>query len=276
MIEQRNSVLWHQLNGLLRYALLHSMTRLMPLYVVNEYPKSGGSWIGEMVGDALGVPFPRNRLPVFRPSILHGHFMQSWNVHNLLIVWRDGRDVLVSQYFHSLFKNDRGNARLVDLCRADLGFADYSDVQGNMSAFMEYVFEQKCHPRFSWADFTYRWAGCDRCVHVRYEDMRTRPVEELRRIVGELSGSAPDIKQCERIVENHSFEKMAGRKAGEENTRSFMRKGIVGDWENYFDQDARERFHAYAGDALIKLGYENSDAWLRQHCDAFIKPKSYS
>lgn len=262
MIGQRNNVLWHKLNGLLRYALRHSMTRLMPLYVVNEYPKSGGSWIGEMIGEALGVPFPRNRLPMLSPSILHGHFMQSWNVHNLLIVWRDGRDVLISQYFHSLFKNDRGNARLVDLCRADLGFTDYNDVRRNLVAFMEYVFEQKRHPRFSWTDFVHKWAGCDRCVHVRYEDMRTMPVEELRRIVTELAGAVPDRKAFEKIVEKHSFEKMAGRKAGEEDVGSFMRKGVVGDWKDHFDLQARERFHAYAGDALILLGYETDRSWV--------------
>ena len=41
------------------------------MYVVNEYPKSGGSWVAEMLSEALGVPFPRNRLPMLRSSILH-------------------------------------------------------------------------------------------------------------------------------------------------------------------------------------------------------------
>ena len=262
MIEQKNNVLWHKVNGLARYALLHSVTRIMPLYVINEFPKSGGSWIGEMLSEAFGLPFPRNRLPMLSPSILHGHFMQSWNVHNLLIVWRDGRDVLISQYFHSLFKNERGNSRLVDLCRADLGFADYNDVQGNLVAFMEYVFEQKHHPRFSWTEFANRWADCNRCLHVHYEDMRINPVVELQRVVGDLAGFSLDIDQCEKIVEKHSFEKMAGRKAGEENVSSFMRKGVVGDWKNHFNREARERFHVYAGDALIRLGYENGDLWV--------------
>ena len=244
---------------------MHSATRIFPLYIVNEYPKSGGSWMAEMLSDALGVPFPRNRLPMLRSSILHGHVMQSWNMHNILIVWRDGRDVLVSQYFHSLFENDKGNARLVAQCRANLGFADYEDVKGNIAAFMEYVFERKRHPRMSWVDFVNRWAGCECCVHVKYEDLRTQPIEELTRIVRQLSGRKLHLDQAREIVERHSFEKVSGRRPGEENVRSFMRKGVVGDWKNYFDREARERFYAYAGDALVRLGYEADDAWIHQH-----------
>lgn len=274
IISLAGDTIWYKVNGLFRYILAHTSTQILPLYVVNEYPKSGGSWVGEMLSDAVAIPFPRNRLPMLRSSILHGHMMHSWNMHNVLLVWRDGRDVLISQYYHSLFENDRGNARLVAQCRKDLKFADYEDISGNLLAFMEYVYERKRHPRISWVNFVHRWSGCDRCVHVKYEDMRLRPVDELQRIVGQLAGRVINRGLVEEIVAKHSFERKTGRKAGEENTRSFMRKGIIGDWENYFDQDARERFHAYAGDALIKLGYENSDAWVQQHCDAFIKPKS--
>lgn len=31
----------------------------------------------------------------------------------MLIACRDGRDILISQYFHSLFRNERCNSRLV-------------------------------------------------------------------------------------------------------------------------------------------------------------------
>ena len=68
--------------------------------------------------------------------------------------------------------------------------------------------------------------------------------------------------EVNEIVGNHSFARVAGRNVGEENTRSFMRKGVVGDWKNYFDLNARERFHTYAGDALMKLGYKTSQDWI--------------
>jgi len=259
---KRRSLIWHKYNALLRYVMMHTATRVFPLYIVNEYPKSGGSWIGEMLSDALHVPFPRNRLPVPGRCILHGHVMQSWNMHNVLLVWRDGRDVLVSQYYHWLFRNDRDNARLVDICRRDLNFSDYEDVRANLPAFMEYVYERKRHPRMSWADFVDRWVDCASCVHVRYEEMRSTPVEELCRIASRLGGKELDPGDAANIVDAHAFEKLSGRLAGEENTRSFMRKGMVGDWNNYFSKEARELFHGYAGAALVKLGYETDDAWL--------------
>lgn len=256
------SLLWYKTNGLLRYSLAHTATQIFPLYIVNEYPKSGGSWVGEMLADALGVPFPRNRLPMFRSSILHGHMMHSWNMHNVLLVWRDGRDVLISQYYHSLFENDRGNARLVAQCRADLGFADYEDITANLIPFMEYVYERKRHPRMSWADFVNKWADCGRCVHVRYEDLRADTVGELRRILQELTNRSRDDTDLAAIVDKFSFEKMSGRKVGQSDSRSFMRKGVVGDWKNYFDREAKKRFCGYAGDALIKLGYEADHSWV--------------
>jgi len=118
------------------------------------------------------------------------------------------------------------------------------------------------YPRMSWVEFVDRWADCSKCVHVKYEDLRMRPVEELQRIVKQLSSQELVVSYVAKIVEKHSLERVSGRKVGEENTRSFMRKGIVGDWKNYFDQKARERFHYYAGDTLIKLGYESSTVWL--------------
>ena len=155
MIKQIDSIFWHKTNGLARYLMAHFGTDFFPLYVVNEYPKSGGSWIGEMLSDAIGVPFPRNRLPVFKSSVLHGHMMSSWNMKNTLVVWRDGRDVLISKYFHDLFQNDRGRRKQVDKIRSELGFSDYNDIHKNLIPFMEYVYETKKHPRMSWSDFFY-------------------------------------------------------------------------------------------------------------------------
>ena len=158
---------------MLRYLFVHIAPGAVPLIVINEYPKSGGSWIGEMLSEALCIPFPRNRFPVLGRSILHGHMMHQWNMRNVVIVWRDGRDVLISQYYHSLFMNDKGNSRLVNKCRSDLRFNDYEDIKNNLIKFMEYVYEVSSHPRFSWSEFVERWAGCEYGIGVKYENMRS-------------------------------------------------------------------------------------------------------
>lgn len=262
MIKQKDNIIWFKLNGFLRYALAHTLSGVLPLYIVNEYPKSGGSWIGDMLSDLLEIPFPRNRLPYLKSCILHGHMMHSWNMNNVLIVWRDGRDVLVSQYYHSLFRSDRGNARLVRECRSDLGFTDYEDITKNLPAFMKYVYEDKKHPKNSWLDFGKRWAGNSNYIHVKYEDIRVDPANELYRVATELTGRDISFEKVTSVVKKHSFFNQSGRKPGEENTRSFLRKGIVGDWKNHFNQEAREKFNNYAGEQLIKLRYEIDDSWV--------------
>jgi hypothetical protein len=100
-------------------------------------------------------------------------------------------------------------------------------------------------------------------VHVRYEDLRRDAGGELRRVVRELTGRELDPGRAAEIVEEFSFERQAGRRSGEENKRSFLRKGVVGDWKEQFSPDAREVFDRYAGEELVLLGYEPDRRWAR-------------
>ena len=264
MVFQRNNFLWFKVNALARYIMKHSFSNLLPLYIVNEYPKSGGSWVGEMLSNCLEIPFPRNRLPVFRESILHGHMMHSWNMHNKLIVWRDGRDVLVSQYYHYLFENGRGNTNLVRKNRKYLSFKDYNDIKTNLIPFMDYIFQKPIHPRFTWKEFVNKWNQHEDCVHVKYECLKANPNLELARLAFALSGKRISESRISSIVEKHSFQNQTGRKPGDQNIKSFLRKGIVGDWKNHFTSESKKQFHDYAGQELIDLEYENDDNWVRE------------
>ena len=58
------------------------------------------------------------------------------------------------------------------------------------------------------------------------------------------------------------FKNKAGRNPGDENKLSFLRKGIAGDWKNYFSKEANQVFNKFAGKELIKLGYEIDDSWI--------------
>lgn len=255
----------------IRYFMVYNLSSYFPLYIVNEHPKSGGTWVGQMLGQALELPFPRNQFPLLRSSIMHGHYLKSQGMKNTIVVWRDGRDVMVSWYHHCLLKNDSGrNSSHVDACRQIIRFADYNNIQENLPAFIEYCFTQKQHSlRFSWVDFVRSWYNHSEAVHVKYEALRQNNIGELQRIVKELTGRELTQEKATKIVEELSFAKQSGREPGQENKNSFLRKGIVGDWRNHFSQKACQVFDHFAGKELILLGYESDITWINsaQFCE---------
>jgi hypothetical protein len=250
-------------NEHLRAGMVHLLSGAVPLYVVNEFPKSGGTWVGQMLGRTLGVPFPRNRFPVLRPSIMHGHYLNPWGMKNVVVAWRDGRDVMVSWYHQQLIAHE-WNELQVSRSHRELPLEDYEDVYTNLPAFIEYAFTRPHSPRFSWADFVRRWHGRKDAIHVRYEDLRRDTAGELHRVVLGLTGRQLSPDEATAIVEEFSFERQAGRRAGEEDKGSFLRKGVVGDWRARFSREAKEAFDRYAGDELILLGYERDRAWVNE------------
>jgi len=247
-----------RMNTYIRDMMVCSLSGRLPLYIVNEYPKSGGTWVGQMLGKALNIPFPRNRFPKFEKSIIHGHYLHPRNMKHVVIVWRDGRDVMTSWYYHCLFPHEYYNDRLVKITRNALLFKDYEDVKNNMPQFIEYVFTRQKNPNFSWSDFVRVWHNHKNAVHVRYEDIRNNTDEELKRIVSELTWVQLSPDAATDIAEEFSFSRQKKRKSG------FMRKGIVGDWRNHFTPEAKELFNFYAGDCLIQMGYEKNQKWVKE------------
>lgn len=262
MIDQIDNWFWFKLNGILREYIIRGGCRpFSNHFIINEYPKSGGSWVGQMVAEALELPFPRNRLPLCKSSIMHGHYYYPWLIDNVIIVWRDGRDVLVSQYYHFLFENNKYNKYLVNKVRKDLNFDDYNDIKNNLPKFIHYVYETKRHPRFSWSEFVDNWHD-QNATFTKYENLRLDTAVELRRVIKAVSKIDIGQNLATEISERFSFQNQAGRKPGEERINNFMRKGIIGDWKNHFTQESKILFNQYAGKQLIMLGYETDENWI--------------
>src|SRR5690606_3457682 len=73
----------------------------IPLIYVTGYPKSGTTWLTQLTADYLQLPFPRYPiLPVGCPAVMHGHEMVSPHDPPGVYLVRDGRDALVSLFFH--------------------------------------------------------------------------------------------------------------------------------------------------------------------------------
>lgn len=98
-------------------------------------------------------------------------------------------------------------------------------------------------------------------TEIRYEGLLERPEEEAARLL-EFLGADASNKLVRWCVNKASFEKSAkGREQGQEDSASFVRKGVAGDWRSVFTERDKEIFKEVAGDVLIETGYEKDKSW---------------
>jgi hypothetical protein len=248
--------------SIVRAAMNYGLSGFLPLYIVTEYPKSGGSWFSQMLSEYLDIPFPRNKMPKLECCVMHGHYLYFPTMKNVFVVLRDGRDLMVSYYYHSYFKHERFNAGLVERMRRELPFPDYDNIRKNLPQFIRYKFTTKRAPRFTWTEFVESWLNKDGVAFVKYENLLADPVKEFSRAMKAVYDHDLDLEKVKYVVAKYSFKNVAKRDPGQENKRSFLRKGIRGDWKNHFTDEARKVFNSYAGDTLVKLGYEADSSWI--------------
>lgn len=173
----------------------------------------------------------------------------------VLHIVRDGRDVAVS-WMHHLRKNrvdlvDGMNLREEEVA-ADPSAGDRLFTDARIRTVAE-----------SWARHVVRASEDgprlfgENYAEVRYEDLLERPEEGFGRVFGFL-GAAADPETVARCVERASFERWSkGRRRGEEDPGSLLRKGVAGDWKSVFTDRDEEIFEEVAGCALARLGYKS-------------------
>ncbi len=105
------------------------------------------------------------------------------------------------------------------------------------------------------------WINRPEVLIVRYEDLVTNPSLYWRKIIKYCGWRVSETK-LQSVLEGLSFERLSGgRKRGQENYRNHYRKGMPGDWKNYFTKPVKEAFKLRYGELLIKTGYENDLNW---------------
>ena len=242
----------------------------IPMYFVVEFPRSGGKWIGKMIAEYLGIDMPKgNLLPVMRKSVIHGHYTNV-NIPNVIYVVRDGRDAVVSMAFKDLNRYLKGSNWDKDFIRnryPSVASATVSD-KTMATVLPQYISEWFARPtgtKVSWPNHVTKWlskaSGNEWPMVVLYEDMLENPVQELARIIKHISHNEADINRLTDICEKHSFFNQTGRKSGDALSHAERRKGIAGDWKNYFNKEAGRIFADGANSTLLQLGYEKEEDW---------------
>lgn len=165
----------------------------------------------------------------------------------VFFVQRDPRDVLISWYFSNRYSH-RPMATVNDERQA---LADMSDGDGILATVDH--FGEIAGMLRSWAAAAKRQPGIR---IVRYEDLTG--ADNLRawsELLAHCDIMIPD-DVLKRILDMYAFAKISGgRKPGEEDKTHKYRKGLAGDWKNYFDAAISRRFFDRYGDLPGELGY---------------------
>ncbi len=171
---------------------------------------------------------------------------------------RDPRDVAVSAMFHSYrnFREKRERNWITDFVESVLeGKNDNLLKKQAVSAYF------KSHAR-AWnriASIFHEQGKLlygDNYLLVRYEDLLQEPREQVSRLFA-FAGLSHDPARVADVVEKASFKNLSrGRKAGEQDSSSFYRKGVAGDWKNYLSPEASHKVFKDARELMKQFGYE--------------------
>ncbi|MDO6567909.1 sulfotransferase domain-containing protein [Alteromonas sp. 1_MG-2023] len=182
-------------------------------------------------------------------SVFKSHsFPPSYEISDnvaLVSIIRDPRDLLVSKAFHSanLAEENGGQPFLKEL----------SD-QDKISFFLDSNTED--------LDLLFAWMRFDNALTIKYEELLTNKIEILSSIASYLEVDKTE-EALAKIIDSFSIEQM--REHAPETRKSFFRKGVSGDWKNYFDEALKDKLKlARSGkwnDFLIEAGYEKDKNW---------------
>lgn len=237
-----------------------------PFYYVLGYPKTGTNWVARMLSGYLGIPvheFWNSPWPQFSPAVMHMHRFLPFEGarRRTLYVMRDGRDIIVSDYHHRM--RDRGLDPVLAGELDDYLGAGYDpeQVSANLPHFIRYLIDRRAgstdYVSHVAASFAHPY------TRVRYEDLLSDPYAALGTALTALLGESPGEERLRSTIEAERFEAITGRAPGTEDPNAFVRKGIAGDWRTVFTREAAEAYDAYAGETLIRCGYEPDHSWVR-------------
>jgi len=232
--------------------------------------KAGSQWVYVVLRELLSksIVHPKvNVAHVVEEPILSGkiyptvylnaatfHCVKLPDSYKTFFVLRDMRDTLVSRYFsflkshpttsktgtHSQVIEQRTILEKMSLQDGLIHMLNIPQVQEIATIQMDW---------YKRADLT-----------LRYEEMLEDDIASFKKIVG-LSGRKISDTKLKNVVINNRFANVTGRKRGEEDQSSHFRKGVSGDWQNYFDDTLKQAFKEKYAHVLIETGYEKDDIW---------------
>ena len=175
--------------------------------------------------------------------------------HKAFFVLRDPRDVVVSWYFYARNTHaavpvgpddpvaaSRQALRSMPLDKGMCYMIDRLDEWGSFHAARSWVQAARAEP--------------DLAI-LRYEDLAGDERHFLSELLRLLHIEVPQ-REFEELYERTCYRRKAdGRSPGAEDPHSHFRKGVSGDWRNYFDRTFDNYFQSRSDGLIDELGYSS-------------------
>jgi len=198
-------------------------------------------------------------LPIINKGTLSGPIYnmnarewQNWNCkkHDLaIVIIRDPRDRIVSDLHSALFSHTP-TPRTEAVKKFLTNLKSNSDQLNSLITF-------NAHSKFYQT-----WASSEdsSSLVVKYENLILHPYEEFSKIANWLNLSIP-APILRSVINRLSFKAKSGRMPGATDIYSHYRRGVSGDWVNFFTHSHGQLFESLYPGLLQKLGYESQSDW---------------
>jgi len=235
-------------------------------YFVCTFHKCGSTWfrrlyraVAELNGLNIKVNKPSestlnkdvyigsdNTLFLFRNPNHKEIIRKTDGISPVLLCIRDPKDVVISQYW-SWKESHNNNTPHILQARNVLNELD-------VKKGIRYLLEKESFPYLrvldGWAPLMYS----SQVGIIRYENLLNNFNKEFQQSINFLKLSITN-NDIEILRTKYSFSKIAKREAGMEDTSSHFRKGVAGDWKNYFDGALSTLFDDRYGMLCDRIGY---------------------
>jgi len=203
-------------------------------------------------------------------STIHGQAVRDMHMiypdAKLVYIVRDGRDVLISERFRNFVEESRflgaEDQRIIEELRRAPGHF----TAGNRSIFTETFIRRVAT---GWAANLQETEESGRKLFggsyydLRYEDLLTRPFEEMQKL-WEFLGVKAD-RALERAIReemsSNPDEAWQAKRNGDISSFLPKGKGQAGNWSRLFTARDRTLFKEVAGEMLIRWRYEKDHSW---------------
>jgi hypothetical protein len=120
-------------------------------------------------------------------------------------------------------------------------------------------------PPLVYPNYIDHWIADPRLTyHTKYETLHKLKGQEIKNILG-ACGIMISPQRANAVWDYQLFSKVKSRYPG--RFEGSMRKGVVGDWKNYYTRNCCEEITKIMGEFMLRQGYIKGLAWWKEFPD---------